>query len=63
MGDHPFRLPNGGQVVSPVPLDQQSDVSHEAIEGILRQPEAARALLDFLVSPEGAALFRASGFQ
>lgn len=54
----------GIDIVGPLPAPFEAlTVFSGAVMASGRQPEAGRALLDFLVSPEGAALFRASGFQ
>ena len=55
---------DGIEIVGPLPAPFESlTVFSGAVLAASRQPEVAKALLDFLVSPEGAALFRASGFQ
>lgn len=54
----------GIEIVGPLPPPFEAlTVFSGAVMSASRQPEIARAVLDFLGTPEARALFRASGFQ
>lgn len=54
----------GIEIVGPLPAPFEAlTVFSGAVMATSRQPDSARAVLDFLGTPEGRALFRASGFQ
>ena len=53
----------GAELVGPLPKEFQNDIPYAAVVlKTSKDPDAARALVKYLVSPSGLAAFRAAGF-
>jgi molybdate transport system substrate-binding protein len=53
----------GAELVGPLPRELQNDIPYTAVVlKTSRSPEAAKAFVNYLVSPAGVAAFRAAGF-